>query len=110
VTPSNNAAYGAAKAAILGFSRHLARDLAPDHIRVNALAPGSVRTQMTTALYTERGHGSYETGARWSALSNPQRRVAEAEEIAGAACFLLSEDAAFMTGHTLVCDGGQVVT
>jgi NAD(P)-dependent dehydrogenase (short-subunit alcohol dehydrogenase family) len=110
VVPSNNAAYGAAKAAILGFSRHLARDLAPDQIRVNALAPGSVRTPMTVALYTARGSGSYETGARWSALCNPQRRVAEAEEIAGAACFLLSDDAAFVTGHTLVCDGGQVVT
>jgi 3-oxoacyl-[acyl-carrier protein] reductase len=110
LTPSNNAAYGAAKAGILGFSRHLARDLAPDHIRVNAIAPGSVRTPMTTALYTARGRGSYETGARWSALTNPQRRVAEAEEVAGAACFLLSDDAAFMTGHTLVCDGGQVVT
>jgi 3-oxoacyl-[acyl-carrier protein] reductase len=110
VTPSNNAAYAAAKAGILGFSRHLARDLACDHIRVNAIAPGSVRTQMTTALYTARGRGSYETGARWSALINPQRRVAEAEEIAGAACFLFSDDAAFVTGHTLVCDGGQVVT
>jgi 3-oxoacyl-[acyl-carrier protein] reductase len=108
--PSHNAAYGAAKAAILGFSRHLARDLAPDQIRVNALAPGSVRTQMTTELYTKRGGGNYEIGAGWSALNNPQRRVAEAEEIAGAACFLLSDDAAFMTGHTLVCDGGQVVT
>jgi NAD(P)-dependent dehydrogenase (short-subunit alcohol dehydrogenase family) len=110
LTPSNNAAYGAAKAAIIGFSRHLARDFAPDHIRVNAIAPGSVATPMTTALYTARGQGSYETGARWSALSNPQRRVAEGQEIAGAACFLFSDDATFMTGHTLVCDGGQVVT
>jgi NAD(P)-dependent dehydrogenase (short-subunit alcohol dehydrogenase family) len=110
VTPSNNAAYGAAKAAILGLSRHLARDLACDHIRVNAIAPGSVRTQMTTDLYTTRGGGDYDAGARWSALTNPQRRVAEADEIAGVACFLLSEDAAFITGHTLVCDGGQIIT
>jgi NAD(P)-dependent dehydrogenase (short-subunit alcohol dehydrogenase family) len=110
VTPSHNAAYGAAKAAVLGFSRHLARDLARDGIRVNALAPGSVRTPMTTKLYTLRGGGSYARGAGWSALSNPQRRVAEPAEIAAAACFLFSDDAAFVTGHTLVCDGGQVVT
>jgi NAD(P)-dependent dehydrogenase (short-subunit alcohol dehydrogenase family) len=110
VAPTNNAAYGAAKAAILGFSRHLARDLAPDHIRVNAIAPGSVRTQMTEDLYATRGGGDYELGAGWSALSNPQRRVAQADEIAGVACFLFSDDAAFVTGQTVVCDGGQVVT
>jgi NAD(P)-dependent dehydrogenase (short-subunit alcohol dehydrogenase family) len=110
VAPTNNAAYGAAKAAVLGLSRHLARDLAPDHIRVNAIAPGSVRTQMTEDLYTTRGGGDYELGAEWSALSNPQRRVAESDEIAGVACFLFSDDAAFITGETVVCDGGQTVT
>jgi NAD(P)-dependent dehydrogenase (short-subunit alcohol dehydrogenase family) len=110
VAPTNNAAYGAAKAAILGFSRHLARDLAPDHIRVNAIAPGSVRTKMTEDLYTTRGGGDYDVGANWSGLSNPQRRVAEADEIAGVACFLFSDDAAFMTGQTVICDGGQVIT
>ena len=110
VAPTNNAAYGAAKAAIIGFSRHLARDLAADHIRVNAIAPGSVRTQMTEDLYTTRGGGNYDLGAGWSALSNPQRRVAEAAEIAGVACFLFSDDAAFVTGQTVVCDGGQVIT
>jgi NAD(P)-dependent dehydrogenase (short-subunit alcohol dehydrogenase family) len=110
VAPSNNAAYGAAKAAILGFSRHLARDLAGDHIRVNSIAPGSVRTAMTEDLYTTRGGGNYDLGAEWSALSNPQRRVAEADEIAGVACFLFSNDATFVTGQTVVCDGGQVIT
>ena len=110
VVPTNNAAYGAAKAAVLGFTRHLARDLAVDQIRVNAIAPGSVRTQMTEDLYRSRGGGDYDVGAGWSALSNPQRRVAEADEIAGVTCFLFSDDAAFVTGQTIVCDGGQVIT
>jgi NAD(P)-dependent dehydrogenase (short-subunit alcohol dehydrogenase family) len=108
--PTGNAAYGAAKAAITGFSRHLARDLARDGIRVNAIAPGSVRTAMTVPLYTERGAGDYERGAAWSGAVNPQNRVAEPEEIAAAVCFLLSDEASFVTGHVLVADGGQTIT
>jgi NAD(P)-dependent dehydrogenase (short-subunit alcohol dehydrogenase family) len=65
---------------------------------------------MTEDLYASRGGGDYDVGAGWSALSNPQRRVAEADEIAGVACFLFSDDAAFVTGQTVVCDGGQVIT
>jgi 3-oxoacyl-[acyl-carrier protein] reductase len=103
-----NAPYGAAKAAITGYTRQLALELAP-HIRVNAVAPGRVRTGMTVPLYTERGGGSYEEGARMAAEHNPMKRVAEPEEIAGPICFLLSEDASFITGQVLVPDGGETI-
>lgn len=106
VAQQHNAPYGAAKGAILAFSRQLALELAPE-IRVNVIAPGRVRTGMTTPLYEQRGDGDYEAGAALSAQFNAQRRVAEAEEIAAPVCFLLSDEATFMTGSVLVSDGGE---
>jgi NAD(P)-dependent dehydrogenase (short-subunit alcohol dehydrogenase family) len=103
-----NAPYGAAKAAILGFSKQLARDVAPD-VRVNAVAPGRIRTGMTEPLYTERGGGSYERGAAMSAELNLMKRIGAPEEIAGPVCFLFSDDASFMTGQLIVPDGGETI-
>jgi NAD(P)-dependent dehydrogenase (short-subunit alcohol dehydrogenase family) len=103
-----NSPYGAAKAGIAGFTRQLARELAPE-IRVNVVAPGRIRTGMTEPLYTMRGGGSYEEGARMAAEFNVMKRVAEPEEIGSVVCFLLSDDASFITGQTIVADGGEVI-
>lgn len=103
-----NAPYGAAKGAIISYSRQLAMEFAPT-IRVNTIAPGRVRTGMTEPLYTSRGGGSWEQGAIMAGENNLQKRVGDADEIAGPACFLLSEDASFITGQVLVADGGETV-
>jgi 3-oxoacyl-[acyl-carrier protein] reductase len=105
---AGNAPYGAAKGAILAFSRQLARDVAPE-IRVNVIAPGRARTGMTEPLMIARA-GSIERGSAMFGQANLQKRVAEPEEIAAPVCFLLSAEASFITGSLLVADGGETAT
>jgi NAD(P)-dependent dehydrogenase (short-subunit alcohol dehydrogenase family) len=106
VSQPGNAPYGAAKGAILNFSRQIALDVAPE-IRVNVVAPGRILTGMTRPLYTERGGGDFEKGAAEAGAKNMLGRLGEAEEIAAPVCFLLSDDASFMTAAVLVPDGGE---
>jgi NAD(P)-dependent dehydrogenase (short-subunit alcohol dehydrogenase family) len=105
VAQAGNAPYGAAKGAILAFSRQLARDVAPQ-IRVNTVAPGRIRTGMTEPLMIKRA-GSVEQGSVLFGQGNLQKRVGEPEEIAAPVCFLLSDEASFITGTLLVVDGGE---
>lgn len=92
------AVYSATKAALDGFTRALARELGPKNIRVNSLAPGYFDSEMVSSL-TERQMQKL-------VRSTPLRRLGTVEEIAEAALFLISPAAAFITGHTLVVDGG----
>jgi NAD(P)-dependent dehydrogenase (short-subunit alcohol dehydrogenase family) len=89
------AAYAAAKGGIISFSRQLAIDAAAHNVRVNVVAPGSIRTPMTEGVYGE-GESPHSI----------QARLGEPEEIASAACFLFSEEASFFTATMLVADGG----
>ena len=75
--------------------------MASRQITVNAVAPGYVRTAMTEKL-REEGRLDFDAIAR----RTPQRRMAEPEEVAGAYIFLASSDASFVTGETIVVDGG----
>lgn len=103
------AAYVTAKTAVLGLTRSLAVDLAADRIRVNAICPGWTRTEMsereTAEMAAQFGITSEEM---WGRLTRwlPMGRPATADEMAGAVRFLVSDDAAFVTGTTLVADGG----
>ena len=103
-----NVPYGAAKAAIAGFTRQFALEALPD-VRVNCVAPGRIITGMTAPLMIQRG-GDVEKGAEIFSQNVPMKRMGQASELAAAVCFLLSEDASFITGQTLVVDGGETIT
>ncbi|GAB3350278.1 SDR family NAD(P)-dependent oxidoreductase [Amycolatopsis echigonensis] len=107
--PPGAAGYTAAKAAIIGLTRWLARDYGPKGVRVNAVCPGFVRTALAAGsmgYLAEREGISLEEAYALSAAHVPLRRVAEPEEIAACCAFLASGDASMVTGHVLVADGG----
>jgi NAD(P)-dependent dehydrogenase (short-subunit alcohol dehydrogenase family) len=92
--------YNTTKAAIIYLTKTLAAELGPQ-VRVNAIAPGLVKTDFARALWEEHEEAL--------ARRLPTRRLGEPEDIAGAALFLASDLSAWMTGHTLVVDGGALV-
>ena len=98
--PQPQTAYNASKAAVHMMTKSLASDYANQNIRVNAIAPGYIRTEMTT-LPKENEHW-YPT---WNELT-PMNRMAETHEVASAALFLCSPASSYVTGEVLVVDGG----
>ena len=93
--------YGVTKAALIHLTEELAVELAPD-VRVNAVAPAVIKTRFATALYEGR--------EEQVAATYPLRRLGVPEDVAGAVAFLCSRDAAWITGQTLVIDGGVTLT
>lgn len=93
--------YAASKAGQLGFVRTAAIELAPHNITVNAVLPGNILTEGVETL-------GLEYIARMTSAI-PQRRLGTVEDVAYAALFLASDEAAFITGQTIVVDGGQVL-
>ena len=96
----NHAAYGASKAALISLTKSMAAEWGPLGIRVNAIAPGTTRT--------DRNQWSAEIEQR-TARVVPLGRVGDQTEIAKAAVFLASDLASYVTGHTLVVDGGATI-
>lgn len=94
-------AYGASKGGVATLTKVLAAELAP-RIRVNLLCPGMTRTRMVSDWYPDR-----EVLDERSRALYPLQRIAEPSEIAAAALFLTSNESAFVTGTTLVVDGGR---
>jgi NAD(P)-dependent dehydrogenase (short-subunit alcohol dehydrogenase family) len=94
------AAYAASKAGLIGLTRALAAEFGPQAIRVNALLPGGTHTPMA-----EEMNGTPEALAQVAQL-HALKRIAQPEELARAALFLASDEAAFMTGSALLVDGG----
>jgi NAD(P)-dependent dehydrogenase (short-subunit alcohol dehydrogenase family) len=95
--------YAMTKAAVISMTRTLAVELGPSGIRVNALAPGLVRTRFAQAIVSD------ESLSARIVDRTPLGRVAEPEEIAPAVLYLASDAASFVTGHTLVVDGGFTI-
>lgn len=96
--------YSVSKAAVVMLTKALAQELAPLNIRVNAIAPGVVKTRFAQPLWENP-----DVRERIEA-STPMRRVAEAEEITGAALYLASDASSYMTGHVMVLDGGGTIS
>lgn len=95
---SGLAAYGASKAGMDGMTRALARELGPRGITVNSIAPGYLETEMT--------HGLDANQRDQIVRRTPLGRLGKPADVVGAATFLLSDGAAFITGQTIVVDGG----
>ena len=104
----NNVPYGAAKAGITGLTRQLSLEALPE-VRINCIAPGRTITGMTTPLMLQRG-GDMEQGEKIFGAKIPMQRMGTAAELAAAVCFFLSNDASFITGQTLIVDGGETIS
>jgi len=93
--------YAATKAALVGLTRSLALELAPSGIRVNAVAPGCIETDMVRSLGQDTRNMLVD--------ATPMNRLGTPEDIAGVVSFLASPRAAFMTGQIITADGGFIV-
>src|SRR5262245_44568721 len=92
--------YNVAKAGVIELTKTMAVELAPRHIRVNAIAPAQIDTRLT--------RGFSDDAKQRRAARIPMGRFGEVDEVAKAALFLASDDASFVTGHTLAVDGGYL--
>jgi len=100
---ADRAAYVASKTGLVGFTKEAARELAPYGIRVNAICPGIIETEMTSAL-----RRNPEQVQRW--LSEiAQRRLGRPEDVVGLVLFLCSSSAGYITGQAIHVDGGRVM-
>lgn len=96
--------YALAKAALAQLARNLAVEFGPDNIRANAIAPGFIRTELAAPLLADAAFMARRM------QNTPLRRPGEPHEVAAAALFLAGAGGAFVTGQTLVVDGGTLVT
>jgi 3-oxoacyl-[acyl-carrier protein] reductase len=99
--PANTSVYSATKAAVDAVTRSLAKELGPRHIRVNAINPGMVETEGMHAAGLSSGDFRTQIEAQ-----TPLGRMGQPQDIAPAAVFLASDDAAWITGETLYISGG----
>ena len=102
-TPQQQASYNASKAAVVHLTRSLAAEWAPYNLRVNAIAPGYMETDMTRAFLQDPEYG----GAWLQAV--PMKRAGTPDELAPVAIFLASEASSYVTGATIAVDGGYTV-
>ena len=101
VGASCEVAYSASKAGVIGFTKALAMELAPSSVRVNAVAPGAVMTDMMNEYS--------ESDLKLIAEETPLGRIGRAEEIANAVFFLAGDNSSFITGEVINVNGGFVI-
>ena len=95
------AAYGASKAAVISLTKTLALEWGPQNVRVNALCPGWTRTDLNKDLWSDEGLAAHMVS------TTGLKRWADAEEMVGPTVFLASDASSYVTGQSLVVDGGQ---
>jgi 3-oxoacyl-[acyl-carrier protein] reductase len=98
----SNAAYAAAKAGVIAFTRHLANEIGPEGVRVNCLAPSAIENERMRTWTTEEQRQQL-------AASFPLRRIGQPEDVAATAVFLASEASSWITGITLDIAGGKIM-
>lgn len=98
---SNIVSYGASKGAVLAMTRHMARDLGRMNIRVNAIAPGTMRTNLNRVRLSDPEE------VKRDCEKNMLGRIGVPEDLVGAAIFLASEESSYMTGAQIVIDAGE---
>lgn len=103
----NHVAYSASKGGVVALTRSLALDLAPDNIRVNAVCPGTVDTEMVASMMSNAAN--HEEAMQISRQKHPLGRIAQPGEIAEAISFLAGSGASFMTGMAVPVDGGRSI-
>ncbi len=102
IARAGDAAYTTAKGALDAMTRALAAELGPHGVRVNAIAPGFFATETNAGMVTDAGIGE------WLSRRSSLGRWGRPDEVAGAAVFLASDAASYVTGHTLTVDGGYL--
>ena len=102
----NHAAYAATKGATVQLARSLALDLAPDGIRVNCVAPGTIETPMVTEPMKHMSRGEVEANETRRRAQHPLGRIGRPEEVAGAVVWLAGDESSFVTGAVIAVDGG----
>ncbi len=109
VADPGEVAYATTKGAVLGFTKSLARELADDGIRVNAIMPGYVRTPLVEGMAVESDKSNPESVIDGIASAIPLKRLATPEEVGELAAFLASEESSYITGQGIVIDGGSTL-
>ena len=109
VADSGEVAYATTKAALVGFTKALAREEVDHGIRVNAILPGYIRTPMVDGMAKETNPSDPESVINGIAKSIPMKRLGDPSELGELACFLASDASSYITGTTIVIDGGSTL-
>ena len=109
VADSGEVAYATTKAALVGFTKALAREEVDHNIRVNAILPGYIRTPMVDGMAKDTNQNDPDSVVNGIASAIPMKRLGTPQEIGELACFLASDSSSYITGTSIVIDGGSTL-